>query len=194
MAAEEEGDTARKPSARAAREARIRAMVARHFEPLWRFVRRLGVETRELDDAMQEVVEIAASRLDDITESSERSFLFSTAFRVASEYRRRARRRGEVTEDALEQTEDTRPEPDALTDQAHARALLDALLAAMPTDLRAVFTLFELEELSVAEIAEVLGVPRGTVASRLRRAREDFEGRVERLQLRMQRRAPKERP
>jgi RNA polymerase sigma-70 factor (ECF subfamily) len=52
-------------------------------------------------------------------------------------------------------------------------------------DLRAVFTLYELEELKMNEIAELLGVPAGTVASRLRRAREHFEAQVARLQARM---------
>ena len=39
---------------------------------------------------------------------------------------------------------------------------------------RAVFVLYELEELSVPDIAELLGVPVGTAASRLRRARAAF--------------------
>jgi len=41
--------------------------------------------------------------------------------------------------------------------------------------------LFELEELSVAEVAELLAIPLGTVGSRLRRAREDFHDRVKRI-------------
>jgi RNA polymerase sigma factor (sigma-70 family) len=69
-----------------------------------------------------------------------------------------------------------------LLDRAKARTVLDAVLAEMPVTLRSVFVLFELEQLSTVEIAELLGVPRGTVASRLRRAREDFEKRVRRLE------------
>jgi RNA polymerase sigma-70 factor (ECF subfamily) len=42
-------------------------------------------------------------------------------------------------------------------------------------DLRSVFVLFEIEELSTQEIAVLLGIPTGTAASRLRRAREEFD-------------------
>ena len=44
----------------------------------------------------------------------------------------------------------------------------------MPKDLRTVFVLFEIEELTMAEISNVVEIPTGTVASRLRRAREVF--------------------
>jgi RNA polymerase sigma-70 factor (ECF subfamily) len=44
----------------------------------------------------------------------------------------------------------------------------------MPMNLRQVFVLFELEELTTAEISSVLNVPKGTASSRLRRAREVF--------------------
>ena len=54
----------------------------------------------------------------------------------------------------------------------------------MPLDLRTVFVLFELEELTMAEIAELLGLAPGTVASRLRRARQDYGAAVHRLRLR----------
>jgi RNA polymerase sigma-70 factor (ECF subfamily) len=48
------------------------------------------------------------------------------------------------------------------------------VLDRMPEELRAVFVLFELEELSVDEIARLLTLPRGTAATRLRRSREVF--------------------
>jgi RNA polymerase sigma-70 factor (ECF subfamily) len=167
------------------RDVRVRRMVDAYFDPLWRFLRRLGVEPMDLDDAMQEVVEITASRLEDIPVPSERSFLFSTAFRVGGEFRRRRARRNEVGDETLANELDPGPEPDDLTDQARARQMLDELLAAMPTDLRAVFTLYEIEEMTMAEISLVLDISQGTVASRLRRAREQFEARVDRWQARM---------
>jgi len=146
---------------------------------------RLGVATRDLDDAMQEVVVIAALRLDEIPGPAEKSFLFGTALRVASQWRRFRERRREVGDGALAEQEDPVPDADALLDQARARTLLDEVLESMPIDLRAVFALYEIEELQMNEIAELLGVPTGTVASRLRRAREHFEAQVARVQARM---------
>ena len=64
--------------------------------------------------------------------------------------------------------------PEELADRWRARVMLDRALEAMPMDLRKVFVLFDLEELTTTEVASVLHVPRGTVASRLRRAREVF--------------------
>ena len=47
------------------------------------------------------------------------------------------------------------------------------------------FVLYEIEGQTMTAIAELLGVPTGTVASRLRRGREQFEARLQRHQLRM---------
>jgi RNA polymerase sigma-70 factor (ECF subfamily) len=55
------------------------------------------------------------------------------------------------------------------------------VLEGLPEDLRTVFVLFEGEGLTTAEIASALGISMGTVASRLRRSREAFAARVERL-------------
>ena len=63
---------------------------------------------------------------------------------------------------------------DAVLEKREARALLERALGAMTEDLRVVFTLFELEEMSLVEIAAVLDIPLGTATSRLRRAREQF--------------------
>ena len=78
------------------------------------------------------------------------------------------------------------PEPNAeqLLERRQARALLDQLLDEMPEDLRVVFVLFELEELSTPQIAELCALPIGTVASRLRRAREEFHAIAKRLRAR----------
>ena len=59
--------------------------------------------------------------------------------------------------------------------------MLDRILADLPEEQRAVFVIFELEGLTTAEISELVGVPRGTVASRLRRAREEFQAASSRI-------------
>jgi RNA polymerase sigma-70 factor, ECF subfamily len=59
----------------------------------------------------------------------------------------------------------------ARADGVEERLDLEAALAALPVDLRAVVLLVDAEELSYNEAAEVLSIPAGTVASRLSRAR-----------------------
>jgi RNA polymerase sigma-70 factor (ECF subfamily) len=156
-------------------EARLREMVRDHVEPLWRFLRRLGVREGDIDDAMQEIICVAARRMADIEPGKEKSFLFGTAFRVASDLRRKGAYRHESPEDAGGDPEDPAPGPDELTEQARARAVLDAVLEGMPLDLRAVFVLYELEEHTMSEISALLALAPGTVASRLRRARGCFD-------------------
>jgi RNA polymerase sigma-70 factor (ECF subfamily) len=79
------------------------------------------------------------------------------------------------------ETVDPTPDADEVLDQQRARLLLDEALACLPMDLRTVFALHELEDMSMSEIATTIGIPAGTVASRLRRARQEFEVIVARL-------------
>jgi RNA polymerase sigma-70 factor, ECF subfamily len=168
----------------AAADARLRAMVDAHFDFVWRSLRRLGVPAADVDDCAQQVFLVASRKLEDLQAASERAFLFGTAWRVASDARRARARRREVTEDDALDAADQRPDPEQIADQRQARALLDEVLDALPMDLRAPFVLFELEELPTAEIAAMLDLPTGTVASRLRRAREEFQSIVARLRAR----------
>lgn len=164
---------------------RLTAMVARHHRELWRFLRWLGLSEPDVDEALQEVLLVAAEKLETIDETRERAFLMGTAFRVARRARERyARRKSREAELEAELADDAPALEEAL-DQARARRLADALLDSMPLDLRSVFVLFEVEELTMAEIAGLLELPVGTVASRLRRARADFSARVARLQARL---------
>ena len=165
----------------AAEKARLAAMVAEHFELIWRSLARMSVPSAELADCVQQVFVVASRRLSSIAVGSERSFLLGTAIRVARDARRTLERRREVPEEEGAEPLSLDPQPDELADQKRLRALLDEVLAAMPEDLREVFVLFELEELSTPEIATLLDIPTGTAASRLRRAREEFDRRVTRL-------------
>jgi len=156
-------------------EARLRSIVEAHFDTLWRFLRRLGVAEGDVDDAVQEVILVLTRKLDGVDHGRERSFLLSTAFRVASDARRRVRRRREVDADALYELASEGADPEASLERGRMRALLAQVLGELSIDLRAVFVLYELEDFTMAEIAQTLQLPPGTVASRLRRARETFE-------------------
>lgn len=154
---------------------RLRALVTAELPFIWRTLRRLGVREAELDDATQQVFLVTARKLAAIEAGCERSFLFQTALRVAADWRRTERRRREVYPEDLALLADPRPGPEELADRTRARALLDDVLEALPLPLRAVFVLYEIEELSGAQIAELMALPQGTVASRLRRARAEFQ-------------------
>jgi RNA polymerase sigma-70 factor (ECF subfamily) len=160
---------------------RFRAMVEAHFDFIWRTLRGLGVSSAGADDAAQQVFLVALQKLDSIEPGRERAFLFSTAVGVAANTRRAQGRVREVHDDeAMLAHADAAPDPEEVSSRRQARARLDAILDAMPIDLRTVFVLFELEALTMAEIATLLDLAPGTVASRLRRAREDFRASVER--------------
>jgi RNA polymerase sigma-70 factor (ECF subfamily) len=161
---------------------RLRSMFDADFSFVWRSLRRLGVPAGATDDAAQEVFLVASKRLADIEIGRERSFLFATALRVASNARRSFARRDARHDDKLDRVVDPAPTPEQLADRARARELLDRVLATLDLELRAVFVLHELEEMSMAEIATTLELAPGTVASRLRRARELFRAEVTRLQ------------
>jgi RNA polymerase sigma-70 factor (ECF subfamily) len=165
-------------------QARLRAIFADHFDFIWRSLRRLGLSNDRADDAAQSVFVVASRRLDAIEVGRERAFLFATAIRVASDVRRSTLRRREVPGEDVAEPTDPRPHPDELLDQRRARAVLDTVLDALPMELRVVFVLFELEEMATPQIAALLSIKPGTAASRLRRAREEFQSTLARMKAR----------
>jgi RNA polymerase sigma-70 factor (ECF subfamily) len=155
----------------------------------WRFLRGLGVPEANVDDAAQQVFLVTSQKLDSVVVGSERSFLVGTALGVAANARRSYARRQEVSDAALESRVDEAPTPEERTEARQGLALLDQFLDSLGEDLRVVFILFELEGLTMAAIAETLGLPQGTVASRLRRAREEFQAMAKRFQAGLPRRS-----
>jgi RNA polymerase sigma-70 factor (ECF subfamily) len=163
---------------------RLEELVRAQFAYVWRLCRRLGLAESDADDAAQHVFIVASRRLGDIRPGSERSFLYGVAINAAAKVRVSRARRREESDAVLEQLESEAPSAEELVERRGARALLDLILDSMPDDLRDVFVLYEIEEQSTVQIAEVLGIPPGTAASRLRRAREDFSARLGRLDAR----------
>jgi RNA polymerase sigma-70 factor (ECF subfamily) len=169
--------------------ARVRTVVERHYDFVWRTLQYLGLSEANAEDAGQQVMCVLARRIGEIEPGAETSFLFSTTMRIASEWRRSARRRPPASDVVdLEALVDATPAPDELLEQRRARELLGQVLDAIPDELRVVFVLFELEEMTVPAIAELVGIPVGTVASRLRRARSEFQAAVARMRATARRR------
>jgi RNA polymerase sigma-70 factor, ECF subfamily len=169
-------------------EARLRTMVRDHLDFIWRSLRRLGLSADAAEDATQRVFVVASQRLIDIEPGCEKAFLFNTAVHVASSARRTFARRREVLGSDDAEASDPAPPADELIDRHRARALLEEALLELPMERRSVFVLFELEQMTIAEIARTLDLPEGTVASRLRRARQEFQGWVKRFRAKNDRR------
>jgi RNA polymerase sigma-70 factor, ECF subfamily len=165
--------------------ARLSELLRVHYARVWRTLRRLGVADGCADDAAQEVFIVLSRRLCEVRQGSERTFLLGCAVRVAANYRRTWRAKHEVADErALADEQDPRPTAEQLLDHKRLREALDELLDGWPEDLRTAFVLFELEGLSAPEIAQVTETKLGTVASRLRRARELFQAGAKRLRRR----------
>jgi RNA polymerase sigma-70 factor (ECF subfamily) len=176
------------------RSARLRSMVENYFETVWQALQRLGVPEASLEDSAQEVFLVASRRLDEITRGDYRGYLLEVALRIAAQARRalwKERRELLVDGQALDSTSlgTTLHAPDEALEQKRALALLASVLDKMSEELREAFILFEFGELSAPEVASVLEVPVGTVASRVRRAREQLRRALKR---RGRARTPKE--
>lgn len=171
------------PSQASARPTPFETLYETHFAFVWRNLRRVGVSEAHLDDATQDVFIIVHRRLGEFAErSSVRAWLFGILVRVASDHRRTLRRKSpHTTQDvpdfaALEPVvRDESPGPDEKLLQREAVALLHRLLEELDDARRAVFVLVELEQLSMPEAVEALGINLNTGYARLRAARRIFE-------------------
>jgi len=164
---------------------RMRRLVVAHFDFVWRIMLRFGVPQAVAEDATQDVFIIADRKTRDGWPEKEKSFLFAIALRVAADKRRSEQRQpGLLQAEAWAGIPDEGPGPDALVDEQRARALMDDIIESIPFDQRVVFVLFEIEDMTTHDIADLLGIPIGTVASRLRRGRELFFQEVSRIKAR----------
>lgn len=148
-----------------------------HARYLWRALLGLGVRPGDVDDACQEVFLIVHRRLPEFDGRALRSWLYAICLRVASEYRRSARVRREVSVDRVPDSHT----PGGQDEAVHAGELSERLLKSLDRldeDKREAFVLFEIQELPLREVAEALGCPLQTAYSRLQaaraRVREDF--------------------
>lgn len=167
--------TATLPGARleAVKKERVRVLYEEHHDAVWRFLRRIGLDDAAAADVTHQVFLVAMARLDDIEAGKARSFLCGTALRLAKKSMSSARSREDLVEELPEIDAGARPD-DQVEYQRRLR-LLDVTLRKLPEDLRVALVLHDLEGYSQREMAEMLDIPDGTAASRLRRAREAFD-------------------
>ena len=156
-----------------------------HFAFTWRTIRRMGVPAAKMDDVLQDVFLVVAQRLAsfDPTRAHLRSWLYGIIMNVVSNERRRHRRKDQpclplVDDDAGagvgERLASGAPGPQQAAETREAMRLASEILDSLPEERREILILADLEEMSVVEVAESLGLNVNTAHSRLRAARREF--------------------
>jgi RNA polymerase sigma-70 factor (ECF subfamily) len=148
-----------------------------HFAFVWKALRRLRVPDSNLKDAVQDVFLVVHRRLAEFEGRAKLStWLFGICLRVAKDHRRMAHVRLEVFDDSnFASFVDPKADTGAIAEQRERLLMFDAALEDLDARQRAVFVLFELENMTGDQIAESLEIPLGTAYSRLRLARPAFK-------------------
>lgn len=185
------GDTrepARHPSAgeekrlpEQSRNRRFERIVMPHLDAAYNLARWLLRDATDAEDVLQEALLRAHRFLDSCREETARQWVLRIVRNACYDWLRgRSAVRLEELDEAVGEIET----PESLLLKADERLLLDELIGMLPPDYREVIVLREFEELSYKEIAEIAGIPLGTVMSRLSRARgllaKEWEKRNER--------------
>jgi RNA polymerase sigma-70 factor (ECF subfamily) len=150
----------------------LRSIFDEHARYVIRALRHLGISEADVEDVAQEVFVTVHRKLPQFEgRSSIRTWLYAICLRTASDHRRRAYNVRERPTEAppLDTGERTGAEPDA---RVESRAFVLQLLEQLDEDKRTVVVLYEVEGLSMREVAEAIGCPLQTAYSRLHAARE----------------------
>lgn len=153
-------------------------LIDRWGTPVWKYARRLTNSDDAADEVSQNVWLRVLRGIHRLRDGSRlRAWLFGIARRTLMDRLREQYTAPEVTGlDVI----DFPAAGDASDDVEADLATVERELARLPVVEREVLTLFYLRELSLGEVAEVLGVPAGTVKSRLFRARKLLRHEIER--------------
>lgn len=164
----------------------IRDLIAEHGPHVWRAVRSLGVQEADVDDVCQEVFVIVYHKLAEFERRSTlRSWIIGIALNVVRDFRKKAHRRREHLVDPFPQVAADADQERSVAER-QAVHTLNRLLDALSEDQRRVFVLFEIEQMSIREIATLLDCPLQTAYSRLDVAREIVKRRMAAWQRREQ--------
>jgi RNA polymerase sigma-70 factor (ECF subfamily) len=150
----------------------MREIFDRNVAFVWRTLRHFGISEADLEDVCQEVFVVVHRKIGGFEgRSALRTWLYGICFRVAKDHRSRAYIRREVPV-SEPPPHAVAPTQDSDCARAEARLILESILDLLDEDKRAVFVLYEIEGLSMREVAEAVGCPLQTAYSRLQAARK----------------------
>ncbi|MBL8741090.1 MAG: RNA polymerase sigma factor [Myxococcales bacterium] len=159
----------------------FRTLFERELGYVLETLRRLGVARADAEDMAHDVFVAVLKQYDAYDPTRPiKPWLFGFAFRIASQYRKKARRTEPLEEP--ERLMDSAARPDAAYAIARKRRMVQLALEEIELDRRAVFVMHDIDGSTGEDIARALEIPLGTVYSRLRLAREDFAAKMRRRQ------------
>ena len=159
------------PPAAAAHEPSLFHRIFREEAPyVGRTLRYLGIREAHLEDVCQEVFVVVHRQLARYEGGPVRAWIRQICVYVANNHRRSLRRHPEDPMADPPEVADRAPQQGELEERQARQQLLTAL-DLVPKDQRAVFVLFEIEELTMPEVAQAVGCPLQTAYSRLYAAR-----------------------
>lgn len=148
------------------------ALFAELRAPVYKLCYRMLGDRHEAEDAVQETFLAVYRGLPGFRgEASPRTWVYRIALRCALKVRAHRPPPAGALDDAAEPAR----APDAELDAREEARRLQAALAALPAEHRAVLSLSTLEGVAHQEIAAILGIPAGTVGSRLHAARKKLQ-------------------
>jgi RNA polymerase sigma-70 factor (ECF subfamily) len=155
-----------------------------NVEFVWRAARRLGVSDDAVDDVVQHVFLVAyrrydSTRLQDSSRQWAKTWLFAILLHAVREHRRSNRRKSPHLKSPYTDPETLEGPghlgPHEAFTQAEAARIVRLLLEQLDQDKREVFVLGELQQFTIPEIGEALGINPSTASTRLQAARRTFE-------------------
>ncbi len=158
--------------------AELVALFRAHVDGVYTVAFRIVWNRADADDVTQITFLKAIQHLDTLRDPSlARPWLYRIAYREAIAV---LRRRRETPVDPTELPERVDPAtPETVAEAHHLAAAIDEAMATLPVLLRAAFVLRDVEELSMAEVAETLGIGNSAAKMRVHRARDQLRVRLQ---------------
>ena len=153
---------------------RFERTVLPHLDDAYTLARYLVRDEHDAQDVVQEAALRAFRYFSGFAGGDARSWLLAIVRNCSMTWlsRRRGDGRNTSFDDGSTVDVSAGDEADAAAIRSSERRRIDRAMAALPVEFREVLVLRELEDLSYREISDVVGVPVGTVMSRLSRARK----------------------
>jgi RNA polymerase sigma-70 factor (ECF subfamily) len=153
-------------------DAEFSALVRRQSRFVFKVAYAVLLNSHDAEDAVQETFLKLYRNSGWKQAENERAYLARVAWRIALDHALRPVSAGSADPLSLDTIVSSHPRPDESLSEANQQAIVHLAIDSLPEDLRVPLVLSAFEELNSREIGKILGIPEGTVRTRLQRARQ----------------------